>query len=379
LAIDDVKVSTCGSTATVGAGNVLINEFRLRGTGGTADEFVELYNNTDSDIVVISTDTGSTGWAVVAGDSPTPRFTIPNGTVIKARGYYLGSNIAYSLTNYPAGLSTTASPDQGAVWTTEVGDNNGIALFNTTNSANFNAANRLDSAGPSTETNALYREGAGLPPITTAGEYSWVRKSNVATGAATDTGNNLADFELVATDAGTYGGRQAVLGAPSPDNSSSPVTKNNTQIPSANIEPTASRSAPPNRVRVGSGNSGTLSIRRRFVNNTGGTITRLRFRVVDITTLNSPGYVAGGAQADLRLTTSADASVPTTTIGVSTVQGTTLETPPAQPLGGGLNSTVTTALPGAGLPNNGTVDVQFLFNVAQIGSFRFFVDIEALP
>ena len=41
---------------------------------------------------------------------------------------------------------------------------------------------------------------------------------------------------------------------------------------------------------VTNGALGTLSVRRRFTNQTGAAITRLRFRVVDITTLNSPGY-----------------------------------------------------------------------------------------
>ncbi|HEY9403400.1 MAG TPA: hypothetical protein VIQ24_12115 [Pyrinomonadaceae bacterium] len=47
---------------------------------------------------------------------------------------------------------------------------------------------------------------------------------------------------------------------------------------------------------------GTLSIQRRFKNTTGAPVTRLRFRVVDITTLNSPA--ATSPQADMRVITS---------------------------------------------------------------------------
>jgi len=61
-------------------------------------------------------------------------------------------------------------------------------------------------------------------------------------------------------------------------------------------------------------------VRRRFTNNTGATITRLRFRIVDITTLNSPGYVSGGTQADLRATNSTAFAV-TTSLGSLTVNG----------------------------------------------------------
>ncbi|MDQ3473189.1 MAG: Ig-like domain-containing protein, partial [Acidobacteriota bacterium] len=81
-------------------GSVLISEFRLRGPGpvGTSpepngtiaqaatDEFVEIYNNTNAAIVVSTTD-GSSGWSLVASDG-VARFTIPNGTVIPARGHY---------------------------------------------------------------------------------------------------------------------------------------------------------------------------------------------------------------------------------------------------------------------------------------------------
>jgi hypothetical protein len=61
-----------------------------------------------------------------------------------------------------------------------------------------------------------------------------------------------------------------------------------------------------------------------------------------------------------------------------TVNGTTVEVlPPAQPNGGGLNSTMTvTVVP---IANGATVDLRFLLGVQQNGSFRFLVNVEALP
>jgi hypothetical protein len=64
-----------------------------------------------------------------------------------------------------------------------------------------------------------------------------------------------------------------------------------------------------------------------------------------------------------------------------TVQGTTLEQPPSQPNGGGFNSslssgTVTLATP---LANGATIDVRFLLGIQQTGSFKFYVNVEALP
>ena len=62
-----------------------------------------------------------------------------------------------------------------------------------------------------------------------------------------------------------------------------------------------------------------------------------------------------------------------------TVKGTQVEQPPAQALGGGLNTSMTVALPTGGLANGDALDVQFLLNVAVNGRYRFFFTIEALP
>ncbi|HLL71031.1 MAG TPA: hypothetical protein VK363_06335, partial [Pyrinomonadaceae bacterium] len=64
---------------------------------------------------------------------------------------------------------------------------------------------------------------------------------------------------------------------------------------------------------------------------------------------------------------------------VVTVEGLTLETPPAQPNGGGLNSSLTVIPPGGALAPGATIDVQFLLGVQEQGNFRFLVNVEALP
>ena len=61
-----------------------------------------------------------------------------------------------------------------------------------------------------------------------------------------------------------------------------------------------------------------------------------------------------------------------------TVAGTTLEQPPAQPVGGGLNATLTVTL-GSPLAAGSSVNVQFLLGVQTTGSFRFLIVSEALP
>jgi hypothetical protein len=51
---------------------------------------------------------------------------------------------------------------------------------------------------------------------------------------------------------------------------------------------------------------------------------------------------------------------------------------PAQPAGGGYNTTLTVTLASPIAPN-ASVNVEFLLGVMQSGSFRFFVMVEALP
>src|SRR5215204_7434187 len=98
-------------------GQVLISELRLAGEGGAEDEFIEIYNNTNSDIFVQATDTTG-GWTVAFsnGQITGPLFTIPNGTRIPARGHLLGANPnGYSLTTYPSGNPIITNDPNGLV------------------------------------------------------------------------------------------------------------------------------------------------------------------------------------------------------------------------------------------------------------------------
>jgi uncharacterized repeat protein (TIGR01451 family) len=386
---DTTNNSSTADTIVTGPfpGDVLISEFRFRGPGGTNDEFVEICNNTNNDIVVSDPFGGvgatacascraaqavqlASGWALVSSDdTATPKFVIPDGTVIPAHGHYLGVNsVGYSLNGYPAGTTINAVGD--ITYSADIPDNAGIALFRTADPSNFNAANRLDAVGFSAVTNPLYREGSGLGlPVTSGVEHSFLRRLRSA--PPQDSDDNLADFVLVATD-GNATLAAAQLGAPGPENLFSP-TQHTDNFGSALIEPTLPSSQPPNRVRQGSGNSGTLSIRHRWTNNTGNTVERLRFRIVDITTLNTP--IAIAPQADLRLVTSDDFTT-TTSLGTLTVKGTILEEPPAQPIGGGLNSTIFVPLPPGGLAPGDSINTQFMTNVAKAGTFRIFVVVE---
>jgi hypothetical protein len=354
----------------VASGDVIISEFRFRGGGGQLDEFVELYNNTDFTITVGTTD-GSGGWSVVGSDGSV-RFTIPNGTTIPARGHYLGVNAsAYSLTSY-------ASAD--TEWLSDIADGAGVALFRSSSPSNFTTDYRLDAIGFSSVTDARFREGAGLEPgagVNANSEFTFFRRLN--SGTPRDTNDNASDFLFVSTDGIVSGGVQSSLGAPGPENLAAPIQRNSS-FGFTVLDPAVNSSTPPNRVRdftsdpANNSTFGTLAMRRTVINNTGAPVTRLRFRITDITTYPVPSGVA-----DMRVRSSGAVQVTRTDGSVVTVLGTTLQTPPAQPNGGGFNSTlsvgtITLAEP---LQPGASVHVQFLLGLQSTGSFRFFFSIEA--
>ena len=412
-AIVPIAPTLSGPKAAASAGQLIISEFRLRGPFGGNDQFVEIYNASGADHTVADSGVG-TGYAVAASDG-VARCVIPNGTVIPNRGHYLCVNsVNYSLANYPSGnngaSATTATGD--ATYTVAIPDNAGIALFNTSVAGNFTAANRLDAVGSTTEANALYREGAGYPPLSgatyTSGiDYSFYRDTCGKGGSVTvfgpcpistpkDTNDNAVDFIFVDTNATSAGAGQR-LGAPGPENLTSPIQRNSS-MPGFLLDATVPDTSVPNRQRdstpdvANNSTFGTLEIRRRIVNNTGASITRLRFRVMDITTV-----LAAGDIADLRARTVLNVVVsnvndpvtcsPNPTPCVVNVLGTTLEQsdgpppPVQQPVGGGFNSsisagTVTLATP---LANGASINVRFLLGVQKTGRFKFYMNIEALP
>jgi hypothetical protein len=384
-----------GSSAT--PGQLVISEFRVRGPSGAEDEFIEIYNNSGADHTVADSGAG-TGYAVAASDG-VARCVIPNGTVIPNRGHYLCTNSdAYSLSGNATGNAT---------YTTDIADNAGIALFNTSVPANFNLANRLDAAGSTSEANTLYKEGTGYPALTPFSiDYSFVRDECGKQGSITtfgvcpsggnhvDTNSNAVDFYFVDTN-GTSAGAGQRLGAPGPQNLASPIQRT-AQFPFLLLDSTLGAAVPPNRVRdftsdpANNSTFGTIEFRRRVVNSTGGAVTRLRYRIIDVTTFPAPSGIA-----DLRSRTSSlvvvsginDSATCLASNGVATtpctvnVQGTTLEQPPSQPNGGAFNSTWSsgTVTLGTPLANGASINIRMLFGIQQTGSFKFYLNIEALP
>jgi len=225
------------------------------------------------------------------------------------------------------------------------------------------------------------------------------KKGNPATfgncptnGFMMDSNVNADDFIFADTSAAMTPAGQR-LGAPGPQNMGNP--RLNLSIATLLLDATKGSTTDPNRTRDTTpqgplATQGTLSVRRRFVNNTGAPVTRLRFRIVDFS-----AFPVSGATADLRALTSSNITVsgikdsatcastgtPTSQPCTVTVFGTALETPPTQALGGALNSSYnagTISLPTPLAPGQ-SINLQFLLGVQKTGSFKFFFNIEALP
>ena len=378
-----------------GSATLVISEFRLRGPSGATDEFIEIQNISTADITVAASGSG-TGAAVAASDGIV-RCVIPNGTVIPRYGHFLCVGNTYGLTGYPAAddLLNTATADAPA-FTADIADNVGIALFDTDVSANFDLAHRLDAVGSTAESNALYREGAGYPAITpfsidasfyrnlSTAQVNAAAIDTITPGLSEDTDDNAADFVFVDTN-GTSAGAGQRLGAPGPENLSSPVVNGGLAV--SLLDTCADANSAPNAVYDATSNPsqnstfGTVEFRRTFTNNTGGSVTRLRIRVADQRT-----FPAASGFADMRDRSSVSSVVTVDRAPCSsgtsniTVNATTLEEPPTSPNGSAFNSSlsadiVTLASP---LAAGQSVDVAMLFGLQQTGNVSANFVVEAI-
>lgn len=369
-----------------------ISEFRVRGPNGANDEYIEIHNDSPTPTLISSP--GSSGYAIAASNG-VARCVIANGTAIPANGHFLCVNsVGYSLGAYPAGVGTVASGN--ATYTTDIPDNAGIAIFNTSLPASFTLANRVDAVGSTSEANTLYKEGTGYPALSPFSiDYAFHRDqcgkqgsvtapgSCIDAGFARDRNNNAADFVFVDTN-GTSAGAGQRLGAPGPQNLSSSVS-GSVRIGSTGIDGCVAPLALPNLLRdltsIPALNStfGQLNVRRTITNNTTVPLTRLRYRIDDISTFPAPS-----GTADLRAITSANTVVtvdrPPCGSGTSnaTAFGTTLEQPPSQPNGAGFNASFNIPL-AADLAPGASIDVNFRFGIQQTGEYKIDLVPEGLP
>ncbi|PYR43178.1 MAG: hypothetical protein DMF93_03840, partial [Acidobacteria bacterium] len=171
-------VSLVGTGQTAGAAaTVVISEIRFRGPSGGNDEFVEIYNNSDSPADI-------SGWQILGSSNtaPTgPRATVPANVVLPGRTHYLFVNTA-------AGGYSGAVPGD-ASYTIGVADNGGVALATAGGSI-------VDQVGITTITTG-YREGTPIAPqLTTNVDRGYERKPGGLAPTLQDTNDNTADFQL---------------------------------------------------------------------------------------------------------------------------------------------------------------------------------------
>ncbi|HEX6283779.1 MAG TPA: Calx-beta domain-containing protein, partial [Pyrinomonadaceae bacterium] len=386
-------------------GTIVISELRTSGPAGAGDDFVEIHNNTDTPHTVNDASGNGYGLFKMGADcnaNPILIGFIPNGTVIPARGHYLFVGSAYSLANY--GGTGAAAGDQ--VMTQDIENDRNVAIFSTTSLTGLSALTRLDAVGFGTNDGGvcdLLREGTKLPGLSGATlEYSYFRDEcgkggNPTTfgpcptgGLVKDSNNNDVDFIFGDTSGNVF--PEQHLAAPGPQNLGSP--RLTLAVPAVLVDSTLGASVAPNRIRnladTGpNAANGTLTVRRRFVNATGASVTRLRFRIVDFSSLTLPPIADVRALDSMTVTvngvndagTCAATGTPATAPCSVQVFGTTLEQPPNQPLGGALNSTLsagTITLPTPLAPGQ-SINLQFRLGVQSPGNFKFFFNVEALP
>ena len=169
-AVSQIKFMVSSDPAP--APQVVLSEFRSRGTNGAGDEFVELYNPTS-----VPTEIGGFVLrASTAAGATSNLYTIPAGTQIAAYGFYLLAGASY------AGAYTA-----DATWSGSLDDTGGVALFS--------GATVLDQAGMSV--GSAYKEGTPLATFPAGATTQSYQRKNLINEAPQDTGNNASDFEYV--------------------------------------------------------------------------------------------------------------------------------------------------------------------------------------
>lgn len=158
--------------ASASSTGVVISEFQVRGTGGLADEFVELYNASTATVPI-------SGWKLAGSNSSgvaSNRVTIPDNTNLLPGCHYLLATNTYD---------GPTSRDLG--YNTAITDDGGVALVLPGNSV-------VDAAGMSA--GSAYKEGTVLPVLGTDVDRSYERNPGGALGSGQDTDNNASDFAV---------------------------------------------------------------------------------------------------------------------------------------------------------------------------------------
>ena len=187
---------------------VVISEFRTRGPGGASDEFIELYNNSDTAVAI-------GGWKIKGSSNAggiNTRLTISASVLLPARGHFLVTN--------SGGYSGSVAGDQS--YTSGFANDGGIALTLPNDAI-------VDQVGMSQ--GSAFREGMHLAPLPSDANQSYERNYSGSPVNSQDSGDNFTDFRLI-----TPSNPQNLSGSPIPGPSPSP---------SPSVSPTATPTPDP--------------------------------------------------------------------------------------------------------------------------------------
>jgi uncharacterized repeat protein (TIGR01451 family) len=159
------------------ATDVVISEFRFHGNGGANDEFVELYNPTNTPVDI-------SGWLIRSSNASgtiTNRATIPASTIILPGQYYL---IAHP--NYSGPITVDLSYSSVGNGIT---DDGGVALIRS------DGTTVNDQVGLSS--GSFYKEGTPQSALSADTDQGYERKIGGLSDSCQDDGNNINDFQLI--------------------------------------------------------------------------------------------------------------------------------------------------------------------------------------
>ena len=203
--------------------SVVISEFRTRGQNGGTDEFIELYNLSNTDVNI-------GGWKINGssgcGASVSTRVTVPANLILPSHRHYLAAN--------SSGYTGTVQAD--ITYTVGIADNGGIALLDSVGAL-------IDAAGMCTTT--AYLEGTPLAPLSADAEQSYERKPGGVLGNGQDTNDNAADFLFNASSSNPQDLSSAPVPPTSPTPTDTPGGPTNTPTNTPTDTPTQTPSRTP--------------------------------------------------------------------------------------------------------------------------------------
>lgn len=166
--------------------DVVISEFRTRGSRGAYDEFIEIFNPRATGIIDIG------GMQIFVSDgsggAPALLFTVPTGKTLDPGQHYLIAN----------GRATDGYDDSvtaNGTYIPEIPDIGGIAIV-VAGAIVVNSSTIIDQVGTSSD--SVLKESPILTPLTANSDLSYERKPGGTSGNCYDSDNNAFDFSNTA-------------------------------------------------------------------------------------------------------------------------------------------------------------------------------------